>query len=130
MYDKKFRKKYGPNLPGNGSGLLALLKHIIVKRYLMKRNPKESAYLDTAWKTEVPIHVPDRKFNYLAIVYDGVVKEMIKVDDTTAKFLLGGASLIKYDPENTEVQKNMLFINSRFVKQPEKSSDAKPPKKS
>ena len=130
MYDKKFRKKYGPIFPGNGSGLFSLLKHLIIKRYLIRNNPKESAYLDTAWRVSVPTHVPEKKFNYLAIVYDGVVKEMIRVDDTTAKFLLGGATLVPYNPEVTSVEKEMLYTNFKFIKQPKEENNAEQSEKS
>ena len=130
MYDKKFRRIYGPRLPGNGFSLLAIIKHSLIRRYLQKKYPKESAYLDTSWKTDVPRHLSERKFNYLAIVYDGVVEEMIRVDDVTAKFLLGGAELVLYDPEDTPVKKKMLYIEDQFINDPREESDVESPKES
>jgi hypothetical protein len=129
MYDKKFRRVYGPRLPGNSGRLLALIKHAIIKRHLQRKYQKESPYLDTAWKMDVPKNVPYRKFNYLAIVYDNVVQEMIRVDDTTAKYLLGGAELVKYDPELTEVKKEMRYINGSFVEKLEEKPNVEPTKK-
>ena len=126
IYNKKFRQKYGPSIPGNSGSFLALLKHAFILRYLHKKNPKESVYLDTSWKTEVPTHIPQKKFNYLAIVYDDVVQEMIRVDDTTAKFLLGGAELVHYDPEITLVKKEMKYTHGHFIPLPDEDTDAAP----
>jgi hypothetical protein len=130
MYDKKFRRIYGPRLPGTEFSLLAILKHALVRKYLQKKYPKESPYLDTSWKVDVPVHVPERKLNYFAIVYDGVVEEMIRVDDTTAKFLLGGGELVSYNPEKTVVQKKMLYIENQFMKDPRENLDAESTKES
>jgi hypothetical protein len=123
MYNKTFRRIYGPRLPGTEFSLLAILKHALVRKYLQKKYPKESPYLDTSWKIDVPVHVPERKLNYFAIVYDGVVEEMIRVDDTTAKFLIGGAELVPYNPDKTSVQKKMLYIENQFVKDPRETPD-------
>jgi hypothetical protein len=128
VYGKKFRRIYGPRLPGTQFSILAILKHALIRRYLQKKYPKESAYLDTSWKVDVPTHVPERQFNYFAIVYEGVVEEMIRVDDTTAKFLIGGAELVPYNPEKVTVQKKMLYIENQFVKDPRESLDAEPTK--
>jgi hypothetical protein len=130
MYNKKFRRIYGPRLPGTEFSLLAILKHALIRKYLQKKYPKESPYLDTSWKVDVPVHVPERKLNYFAIVYDGVVEEMIRVDDTTAKFLLGGGELVPYNPEKTVVQKKMLYIENQFMKDPRENLDAKSTKES
>jgi hypothetical protein len=117
MY-KNFKKKYGPRLPGNGFSLLALLKHILIKKYLQKKYNKESIYLETSARSEMPVHIPERKLNYIALVYDSVVEEMIRVDDVTAKFLLGGAELVRYDPKTTEVKKQMLYYDGHFIEKP------------
>jgi hypothetical protein len=130
MYNKTFRRIYGPRLPGTEFSVLAILKHALIRRYLQKKYPKESPYLDTAWKVDAPTHVPERKLNYLAIVYDGVVEEMIRVDDTTAKFLLGGAELVPYNPDKTVVQKKMLYIENQFMKDPRENLDAEPTQES
>lgn len=124
MYNKTFRRIYGPRLPGNQFSLLAILKHALVRKYLQKKYPKESPYLDTSWKVGAPVHVPEKKLNYFAIVYDGVVEEMIRVDDTTAKFLLGGADLVPYNPDKTVVQKKMLYIENQFMKDPRENLNA------
>lgn len=130
MYNKKFRRIYGPRLPGTGSSLLSIIKHALILKYLQKKYPKESAYLDTSWKADVPTHIPEKKFNYIAIVYEGVVEEMIRVDDITAKFLLGGAELVSYDPEITAVQKKMLYIEDQFIVDPREPEDVEPTKES
>jgi hypothetical protein len=130
MYDKKFRRIYGPKLPGTEFSILAILKHALVKRYLQKKYPKESLYLDTSWKVDVPSSIPERKFNYFAIVYDGVVEEMIRVDDVTAKFLIGGAELVPYNPDNVTVQKKMLYIENQFMKDPRETLDVEPTQES
>jgi hypothetical protein len=118
MYGRKFRKKYGPTLPLQGMSFFALIKHWFLKKHLVKTGLKESVYLETAWKTEIPTHVPERKFNYLAIVYGEEVKEMIRVDDITAKYLLGESTLVLYDPETTLVKKEMLFVDGKFTEKP------------
>jgi hypothetical protein len=130
MYDKEYRKKYGPTLPGNSLKLLAILKHILITKYFTKKAMKQSVYLDSAWQAELPVHTPEKKLNYLAIVYDGVVEEMIRVDDVTAKFLLGGAELVLYDPKTTAVKKSMTYINKKFVENPEENKNAKSSKES
>ena len=130
MYGKDYRKKYGPALPGNSLKLLAILKHILITKYFTKRAMKQSVYLDTAWKAELPRHTPEKQLNYLAIVYDGVVEEMIRVDSVTAKFLLGGAELVLYDPETTLVKKSMKYVDGSFIESPEEDKDAKPTKES
>jgi hypothetical protein len=130
MYDKKFRRIYGPKLPGTEFSLLSILKHALVRKYLQKKYPKESPYLDTSWKVDVPTHIPNRKFNYFAIVYDGVVEEMIRVDDITAKFLLGGAELVSYDPDITAVEKKMLYIENHFMKDPRETTNVEPTQES
>lgn len=128
MYDKKFVKIYGPRLPGTQFSIIAILKHALIRKYLQKKYPKESPYLDTSWVADTPAHIPERKLNYLAIVYDGVVEEMIRVDDITAKFLLGGAELVPYNPSKVEVQKKMLYIENQFVKDTREDPNAKPAK--
>jgi hypothetical protein len=131
MYNKKFRQVYGPRLPSTQFSILAILKHALIRKYLQKKYPKESPYLDTSWVAAPPPHIPEKKLNYFAIVYDGVVEEMIRVDDITAKFLLGGAELIPYKPDKIAVQKKMLYIENEFVFDPRsKTPDAESSKES
>jgi hypothetical protein len=120
MY-KNFKKKYGPKLPGNSLALLAILKHILIRKYLQKKYNKESIYLDTSARAEMPPHIPEKKLNYIALVYDNVVEEMIRLDDVTAKFLLGGATLVQYDPKTTEVRKQMLYYDGHFIPKPKEN---------
>lgn len=123
LMPKKYKDKYGPRLPGNSFKLLAILKHALIRKYLQKKYKKESLYLNTAWKAELPLNTPDKKFNYIALVYDSVVEEMVRVDDTTAKFLLGGAKLVPYNPETTMVKKKMLYVNNTFLENPEEGNN-------
>jgi hypothetical protein len=113
-----FKKKYGPRLPGNGLALLALFKHILIRKFLQKKYNKESIYLDTSARAEMPAHIPEKQLNYIALVYDNVVEEMIRVDNVTAKFLLGGAELVRYDPKTTEVKKQMRYYDGNFMPKP------------
>ena len=52
---------------------------------------------------------------YIALVNDGTVLEMIRVNEDSAKILLSRKTkLIEFDPKSTMVKKGMLYSDKEF----------------
>lgn len=112
MARKSLAQKYGPRLSAKSPTLLALIKQAIVKKYLVEAAEEE---LPITFRSPAISTVQEFPLQYIALVYDGKVREMIRVNEPTAKFLLGGAELVPYNPEVTEVTPGMIYTGTEFV---------------
>lgn len=98
-----------------------ILQEWLVMKLLSHKVAKHSVYARHMYKNpEIATAIEERELRYIALVYDTEVVEMIRVDDLAAKMLLSkDTRFILYDPEVTEVQKGMRFLDGEFKREQE-----------
>jgi hypothetical protein len=114
----RFRKKYvyGDLIREFKPTIRVLLLQILQQKLFdMKRN-KQSIYNEGAKfvpQTDKFAYLP---LTYMALIQDGVVVEMIRVNVDSAEVLSSKKTkFIEFDPKVTVVKKGMLYVNSEFT---------------
>jgi hypothetical protein len=116
---KKNKKDYGVYRDTIGQfkpTIKSLVFNILYAKFLELKRTKESFYVEDASFRLPQESMPHGNLKYLAIVQNGLVKEMIRIDSGTAEILTKrGSKLIEFDPKETKVIKGTKFNGTDFI---------------
>lgn len=116
---KKQKKKeiYGGMLYEFKPTIFSIIRIFLSKRLYQKTVLlKETIYEENATFKPSVDHLRDMPLQYIAIVSDEEVKELIRIDQNTAKLLLTKKNkLVPYDHTQVQVKKGMLYIDKQFI---------------
>lgn len=118
MSKRSNEEKYGPLLESYKPTFSSIFKKILIDKFLVEKEEKKTLYREDVFKKPESPHIAEGELEYIAIVYDGEVKEMIRIMRHTAKYLLGESELVGYDPKLTEVKPGMLYVDGAFIEKP------------
>lgn len=93
-----------------------IVQEWLVTKLLMPKVRKHSVYSPYIYKKpELVTELQEKTLQYIALVYEDEVVEMIRVDDLTAKMILSkDTKFVLYEPKTTEVKKGMKFRDGEF----------------
>jgi hypothetical protein len=116
MFGKKKRVIYGDLVKEFKPTIKTLIFAILEEKLFNLKRTKQSMY------NEGSVFIPETdKFRYLpltyvALVQDGVVVEMIRVNEDASKILLSKKTkFIAFDPKETVVKKGMKYTDKQFL---------------
>jgi hypothetical protein len=88
----------------------------LVYRWLDSIIPKKKVSFVDQDAELVRKNPPGMNINYLAIVVDGEVKEVIRAEDDMAAIMLAKPKIIKFDPAIDAVKIGTKFLRGKFAK--------------
>jgi hypothetical protein len=115
---KKEYKIYGDLLFQHKPTIRSLILHILYNKFINSERAKLPVYRENAMFID-----PDKKSDeivtkYIALVLEGTVKELIRLNEDSANILLSKKTkLIEFDPEKQKVTKGMVYKNGIFEKE-------------
>lgn len=113
---KKEYKIYGDALFEHKPTIRSLILHIFYNKFIHKERAKVSVYRENAHFQDPNKILDGIQTKHVAIVIDGKVKELIRLQSNAADILLTkGAKFIEFDPEKIQVKKGTEYKNSKFV---------------
>ncbi len=113
---KKEYKIYGDALFEHKPTIRSLILHIFYNKFIYKERAKVSVYRENASFQDPSKLLDGIQTKHVAIVIDGKVKELIRLQSQAADVLLTkGAKFVEFDPEKTQVTKGTEYKNSKFV---------------
>lgn len=116
MPNKKDRQVYGDLIYQYKPTIKTLLLGILQEKFFNLKRTKEDFYVDQAAFVPKEDLIGQLPLKYLAIVSEGEVVEMIRLNEDTAKAMLSKKTkLVEFDPTTTIVKKGMVFANKKFV---------------
>lgn len=84
----------------------------IIKRYFAnKKQYKFKAPLET---NAIPPAPPRSKINYLAIVMDNEVQEVMRAENRLAALLLSEPQFVEFDPDTLKVDIGWTYVDGKF----------------
>lgn len=116
MKFKKEYKIYGDMLFEHKPTIRSLVLHILYNRFINKERAKLSVYREDAKFIDPNRNLENIETKYIAIVSDGKVKELIRLQKHAADILLSKKiKLVEFNPEEVHVKKDMLYKDGKFV---------------
>lgn len=116
MATKKEIKTYDSLIYDFKPTIRTLLRDYLQAKLYDLRRGKETIYQEDAKFVPEPDRLKDLPLNYFALVLDGKVEEMIRLNEETAKLLVNKKTkLIPFDPAETIVKRGMSYSNKMFV---------------
>ena len=113
---RKEYKIYGDSLFQHKPTIRSLVLHIFYKKFIESERAKVSVYRENASFTDPNKILEGIETKHIAIVIEGKVKELIRLQSHAADILLSKkAKLVEFDPENVQVKKGYLYKDSTFV---------------
>jgi hypothetical protein len=94
---------------------LQLLKIILIDKFLLKKPDTYS--LEHGDRGRLVADIPPVKspINYIAIVLDEEVQEVLRAENRLAALFLSGPDFIEFDPNGTYPKIGWKFINGEFI---------------
>ena len=93
-----------------------MLLGILQEKFFSLKRTKEEFYVDSAAFVPKQDLINQLPLKYIAIVTDGKVTEMIRLNEETAKLILSKKTkLVEFDPTTTIVKKGMAYTDKKFV---------------
>ena len=118
MLSRKERRIYGEVLKNYRPTIRTLLLQILEQKLFNLKRGKESVYVDGAKFFPEHDRIARIPLTYIAVVNDGTVQEMIRVNEEAAKLLLNkGTKLVQFDPTQVVVKKGMKYNKGLFIEQ-------------
>lgn len=115
MATKKEIEVYGGHVFDYKPTLGSLLYQILQEKLFRIKRSKLSAYQEQARFRPEEDRLKDLPLAYIAVVQDGVVKEMIRINEETAGLIMSDEStLVEFNPRRMVVQKGMLYVDGKF----------------
>lgn len=115
MAKSKGRMIYGDLLGQYRPTIRSLIFNILYAKFLEIGRAKEPFQPEDA-KFRLPEEsMPYADLEYFAVVKNGKVVEMIRVNEQTGKILSGrGVKFVHFDPKDIKVKKGMKFVDGKF----------------
>jgi len=117
---KKKKQIYGDLIKEFRPTITSLLLEILKQKLFNLKRTKQTIYNPGS------VFIPETdKFSYLpltylALVQDGVVVELIRVNIESAKILMSRKTkFVEFDPKETVVKKGMTYSNKTFIESQE-----------
>lgn len=116
MSRKKDFEVYGDLLLQYRPTIRSLIYNILYKKFIEKNRAKESFYNSDARFNLPKEYIPYSDLEYLAIIKNNKVIEIIRVNSDTAKIITDKEiSFVKFNPENEIVKIKMSYENEKFI---------------
>jgi hypothetical protein len=116
MLSKKEKKVYGDTLKNFRPTIRTLVVQILEQKLFNLRRKKQSIYNPGASFTMQPDKLKHMPLKYIALVNDGTVMEMIRVNEEAAGILLSKKTkMVEFDPKTAIVKKGMKYVGKKFV---------------
>lgn len=123
MLSRKEKKVYGDVIKDFRPTIRSLIFQILEHKLFSLRRAKQSIYHEGSVFIPETDRLKTFPLKYIALVKDGVVEEMIRVNEDAAGVLLSKKTkMVEFDPKRTIVKKGMAYVNKEFV---EKSNNDK-----
>ena len=118
MLSKKEKKIYGDAIKDFRPTIKTLIVQILEQKLFNLRRKKQSIYNEGAVFRPETDRLKFMPLRYIALVNDGVVVEMIRVNEEAAEILLSKKTkMIEFDPKETIVKKGMSYSNKKFTEE-------------
>jgi len=118
MLSKKEKKIYGDAIKDFRPTIRTLIVQILEQKLFNLRRKKQSIYNEGAVFRPEADRLRFMPLRYIALVNDGVVVEMIRVNEEAAEILLSKKTkMIEFDPKQTIVKKGMNYSNKKFTEE-------------
>lgn len=115
MPSKKELEVYGNHILDYKPTIRSLVYQILQEKLFRIKRSKLSAYQEHARFRPEEDRLKHLPLSYIAVVQDGVVKEMLRINEETAGMILSDESvLVEFDPRKMVVQKGMAYVNGKF----------------
>lgn len=115
MFGKK-ENVYGDIVKEFRPTIRSLLIQILQQKLFNMRRGKQSIYNSGAKFVPEGDKLKSFPLKYIALINDGTVEEMIRINEESAKTLLSKKTkLVEFDPKTTIVKKGMKYIDKQFV---------------
>lgn len=117
MKARKEIKIYGDMLFAHKPTIRSLVLNYLYSKFVKREKGKSSIYRDNQKFVDRSIMAGDLETKTIAIVLDGTVVEILRMQAKAANFLMDEkADLIEFSPEEVMVQKGYLFDGEKFSK--------------
>jgi hypothetical protein len=115
---KKEYKIYGDLLFQHKPTIRTLILHMFYSRFIKKERAKLPVYRENA-EFKDPEFIPENiQIKYIALVSDGEVKELIRLQKYVADIMLSKKTkLVEFDPEQSQVKKGTKYKDGQFLKE-------------
>lgn len=115
MPSKKDIEIYGNHIFDHKPTIRSLVYEILQEKLFKIKRSKLSAYQEHARFRPEDDRLKHLPLTYIAVVQDGCVKEMLRINEETAGIILSDeSSLVEFDPRKMVVQKGMLYVDGKF----------------
>jgi hypothetical protein len=109
-------KIYGDALFEHKPTIRALLLHFFYNKFINNERSKVSVYREKASFQDPNKLLEGIETKHVAIIIDGQVKELIRLQSHAADILLSkNAKFVEFDPQKISVKKGTEYKNSKFV---------------
>lgn len=116
MISRKEKKVYGEAIKEFRPTIRTLLFQILEQKLFNLKRTKQSIYNEGSVFIPEPDRLQNMPLKYIALVSDGVVAEMIRVNEEASKVMLAKKTkMVEFDPRLTMVKKGMTYKNSTFI---------------
>ena len=118
MLSRREKRVYGDAIKDFRPTIRTLLVQILEQKLFNLRRKKQSIYNEGAIFRPETDRLKSMPLRYIALVNDGNVVEMIRVNEEAAEILLSKKTkMIEFDPKQTIVKKGMRYSNKKFTEQ-------------
>jgi hypothetical protein len=115
---KKEYKIYGDMLFQHKPTIRSLLLYMFYSKFIKRERTKLPVYREDAEFKDPDKILEGIETKYIALVSEGNVKELIRLQKFAADILLDKKTkLIEFDPQKTMVKKGMVYKNNKFVEE-------------
>jgi hypothetical protein len=124
MLTKKEKRVYGDVIKDFRPTIRTLIVQILEQKLFNLRRKKQSIYNEGAIFRPETDRLKDMPLRYIALVNEGTVMEMIRVNEEAAEILLSKKTkMIEFDPKKTIVKKGMNYSNRKFAEKVENDKE-------
>jgi hypothetical protein len=115
---KKEYKIYGDMLFQHKPTIRSLLLYMFYSKFIKRERTKLPVYREDAEFKDPDKILEGIETKYIALVSEGNVKELIRLQKFAADILLDKKTkLVEFDPQKTMVKKGMTYKNNKFVEE-------------
>ena len=93
-------------------GIKVLTTREIIRDFFIRRRKYKSKISLTS--EAIPPAPPGAKINYLAIVLDGEVQEIMRAQNRLAALLLSEPLIVEFDPEEVKPNVGWYYVDGKF----------------
>jgi len=116
VLSRKEKKVYGDALRDFRPTIKTLVLQLLEQTLFNLRRKKQSIYNEGSVFTPEPDRLKHMPLKYIALVNEGVVVEMIRVNQEAAAILLSkNTKMIEFDPRASIVKKGMKYVGKKFI---------------